>query len=246
MHLGLLASVERSEVTVSAKPHCTILCTGDELRAPGAPGPPGSLAESNSPALVAFIEAVGATAVRAPIVFDRLEEMKQALVSARDESNLIITVGGVSVGDHDLVAPALEALGAEIYFHKVRIKPGKPVLFGRLGNALVLGLPGNPSSAQVTFALFGGPLLRALSGSTQPIPKERWASLSHDFSQKPGRRGFYRARVDGDSVELFANQASGASTAMAWGNALAIVDEEQSELGAGTKVPILGYSDLWG
>lgn len=246
MHLGLLASVERSEVRVSARPHCTILCTGDELRAPGQPGPVGSLAESNSPALIAFIQAVGGTAVRAPIVPDRLEAMKEALVSARDESNVIITVGGVSVGDHDLVAPALQQLGAEIFFHKVRIKPGKPILFARLGGALVLGLPGNPSSAQVTFALFGAPLLRALQGCRSAIPNERSATLSHDFSQKPGRRGFYRARVEGDSVSLLANQSSGASTAMAWGNALAIVTEDQTELPAGTRVPTLGYGDLWG
>lgn len=245
MHLSLLASVERTEVLVRARPRVTILCTGDELRAPGAIESPGSLAESNSVGIAAAIEAVGGVALRGPLVSDELEPMKQALLAATRSSDVIVTVGGVSVGDHDLVAPALGALGALVYFHKVRIKPGKPILFARLGETLILGLPGNPSSAQVTFALFGVPLLRSLSGDAASRLPERTAQLAQDFEQKPGRRGFYRARITGDRVELYSNQASGATTSMAWSNALAVIFEDQEKVAAGSRVPVLTYDEIF-
>jgi molybdopterin molybdotransferase len=243
-HLGLLASVERTEVLVARRPRATILCTGDELRPPGMMGPPGSLAESNSLALAALAQQVGAWAQRGPLVPDTLPSMMEALEEAAGRSELILTVGGVSVGDHDLVAPALAELGAEVYFHKVRIKPGKPVLFARLGGALVLGLPGNPSSAQVTFALFGVPLLRALQGDEMPVPLLRRARLLSDFRQKPGRLGFYRARLSADGVELYSNQASGATTSTAWADSLALVPADVSDAPAGTELEVLAYNDL--
>src|SRR5690606_34766224 len=127
---------------------------------------------------------------------------------------------------HDVVAAALVEAGAEVVFHKVNIKPGKPVLFARWGEKLVLGLPGNPSSAQVTFALFGYPLLRALQGDRAPLPCERTAVLSQPFRQKPGRVGFYRGKLAGGEVEIFVNQASGASTAIAWSNALVVISAD--------------------
>ncbi len=243
-HLGLLASVEQTEVFVAARPHVSILCTGDELRPPGTSLGAGGLAESNGVALAALVEDAGGIAQRSAVVRDDLELMKEALTSAKRNSDVIITVGGVSVGDHDVVRPALEALGAEICFHKVKIKPGKPVLFARWGETLILGLPGNPSSAQVTFCLFGYPLLRALQGDNSPLPQERSAQLLESFRQKTGRRGFYRAHLQGDQVKIYPNQASGASTSMAWANSLVILLEEEAELRAGARVGVLSYNDL--
>ena len=140
---------------------------------------------------------------------------------------MLVTVGGVSVGDHDLVRPALEAAGVDLEFWKVRIKPGKPLVFGRTGSVLVLGVPGNPVSALLTFMLFGVPLLRAMQGDLRPLPPRRRGRLLQPLRQKPGRRGYYRARVeDADRLTPLGNQASGAPTSLAWADALVIVPED--------------------
>ncbi len=242
--LGLLATVERSEVLVAPRPRVIILCTGDELRPAGNTLSRGNLAESNSVALTALAEQAGARVTVGPIVPDDREAMEEALRSAAKSADVVVTVGGVSVGDHDLVAPALEGIGAEIVFHKVKIKPGKPVLFAQLGERFVLGLPGNPSSAQVTFALFGFPLLRALQGDRRALPEPRSARLSGSFRQKPGRRGFYRGRLSGDDVEILGNQASGASTSIAWGNCLVVVGEDTELLDVGSRVSVFALDSL--
>ena len=242
--LGLLASVERSEVLVASRPQVTILCTGDELRPPGNSFSPGNLAESNSVALAALIKQAGGRVTVGPIVRDDKAAMVEALRAAHSSSDVIVTVGGVSVGDHDVVAPALTEAGAQILFHKVKIKPGKPVLFGRWGEKFVLGLPGNPSSAQVTFALFGFPLLRALQGDALSVPETRRARLVGPLKQRAGRTGFYRGRLRGDEVEILSNQASGASTSIAWGNALVVIDAECEEVAAGDQVAVMSLDSL--
>lgn len=242
--LGLLATVERTEVLVARRPRVTILCTGDELRPAGYTLGERQLAESNSVALQALAVSAGADVAIGPIVPDEKEAMKQALALARRASDVIVTVGGVSVGDHDVVAAALVEVGADVVFHKVNIKPGKPVLFAKWGEKFVLGLPGNPSSAQVTFALFGYALLRALQGDESPLPLTRTALLTRSFQQKPGRVGFYRGRLRGDEVEILANQASGASTSIAWGNALVMLAEDVTSVDEGHRVPVFAFSDL--
>lgn len=242
--LGLLASVERSEILVASRPHVTILCTGDELRPPGNSFASGNLAESNSVALAALIEQAGARVTVAPIVPDDRAAMVAALRAAHGSSDVIVTVGGVSVGDHDVVASALADVGAEVIFHKVKIKPGKPVLFGCWAEKFVLGLPGNPSSAQVTFALFGFPLLRALQGDVASLPEPRRARLTGAFKQRPGRTGFYRARLRGDEVEMLSNQASGASTSIAWGNALVVVPAACESIEPGELVSVISLDSL--
>lgn len=242
--LGLLASVERSEVLVAARPQVTILCTGDELRAPGNSFSSGNLAESNSVALAALIEQAGGRATVGPIVRDEKAAMVHALRAAHLAADVIVTVGGVSVGDHDVVVPALKEVGAEIVFHKVKIKPGKPILFARWGEKFVLGLPGNPSSAQVTFALFGFPLLRALQGDAQSLPELRNARLIEAFGQRPGRIGFYRGRLRGGEVEVLKNQSSGASTSIAWGNALVVIESDCERLEAGEQVCVMSLDSL--
>jgi molybdopterin molybdotransferase len=241
--LGLLASVDRADVIVARRPRVVVVCTGDELRAPGFPEA-GGLAESNSHALVALAARGGATSRRAPLVPDELGAMQQAIGQALQGSDLVVTVGGVSVGDHDLVRPALEGLGAEILFHKVAMRPGKPALFARCGSSLVLGLPGNPSSAMVVFSLLGVPLLRALQGDGQPLPSSRPARLKRAFAQKPGRRGYYPARISGDEVEVLENRASGASTSIAWANCFAVIDAASMELEVGSQVQVLSYGDF--
>jgi molybdopterin molybdotransferase len=129
-------------------------------------------------------------------------------------------------------------------FWKVKIKPGKPLAFGRRGDTWVLGLPGNPVSAQLTLSLFGLPLLRALQGDARPFPAPIRVQLATAISQKPGRLGFYRARLEGDLAHVHQNQASGAPTSMAHADALVMVSEDSTGLPAGAEAPALRLDDL--
>jgi molybdopterin molybdotransferase len=161
----------------------------------------------------------------------------------------------VSVGDHDLVRPALEAVGVSLDFWRVAIKPGKPLAVGRFPRAgrreaIVLGLPGNPASAMVTFALFGVPLIRALQAESEPFPRSLRARVTHDHAREPGRLEFARAIVahtEGAlAVTPLGNQASGAATSMARCNALALFPAESGSLASGSEVDVLLLSDLSG
>ena len=242
--LGLLAMVDRAEVLVGRAPRVAILCTGDELGPAGAPRRPEQLPESNGIALEALARNAGAKVTRLPIVVDELERVEDAIRSAVSDVDLLLTVGGVSVGDHDVVKPALERLGAETEFWKVSIKPGKPLLLARSGKTIVLGLPGNPASAQITFALFGMPLLRAFQGDGAPTSLPRRARLTQEVRQKPGRTTFLRATLDGDRVTPLDNQSSGAGTALAWANAFAVVPSDASVLEAGALVEVISFLEL--
>lgn len=160
--IGLAAAVDRGELLVARRPRVSILCTGEELRTPGSIALPGTIPDSNGPSLAAMAAAAGAVTRVEPRTGDTLHATEQALRSALQETDLLLTVGGVSVGEHDLVKAALSNVGAQLDFWKVQIRPGKPLAFGRFGDTLILGLPGNPVSAQLTLSLFGLPLLRAL------------------------------------------------------------------------------------
>jgi molybdopterin molybdotransferase len=148
------------------------------------------------------------------------------------------------VGDYDVVRPALEAAGATLDFWKVQIRPGKPLLFGRAGKTRILGLPGNPVSAQLTFGLFGLPLLRALSGERDVFPRFHSARLLADLKQKPGRLGFYRARSSADGVLPLGNQASGNVLSLARADALIAVPADSTGFAAGEQVEILRLAEL--
>src|SRR5262249_43514799 len=158
-----------------------------------------------------------------------------------------LTVGGVSVGDHDVVRPALERAGVTLDFYKVAIKPGKPLAFGRRETAgaltRVLGLPGNPASALTTFALFAAPLLRALQGDASPYPLLRPARLGGSVRHKPGRLEFARAVLERRGPELvavpFANQASGATTSTGWATGFALIPLDAGDLPEGTAVDVM-------
>lgn len=242
-HLSLFASVEMCDVLVNERPRVTVLCTGDELRPPGSPNASG-LAESNSASLLALIRGAGGRAHRGPIIRDEAAALRQAITTHASSADLLVTVGGVSVGDYDIVKPVLLELGAKIIFHKVSIKPGKPVLLARYKDTFVLGLPGNPSSAQVTFALFGIPLIRALTGDTRPFCTLRRVPLLEPLTQKPGRMCLYRGTLDSDGVRILPNQSSGASTTIAWANALVVVDGAVERIERGEMVDTLSFNDL--
>jgi len=231
--LGLLAALDRDQVKVTRRPRVAIICTGDELRSPGEPGAPGTIPESNGPAIAALARAAGATVPSRERVGDEREALARALGAAAANSDVVVTVGGASVGDHDLLRVALADAGASVDFWKVRIKPGKPFLLGALGGARVLGLPGNPVSAQLTFVLFGVTLLRALQGDVDARPRRIKVELGAALQQKPGRLGLYRARLEGNVAWPQSQQASGSTVSLAHADVAVIVPEDSEGLAAG-------------
>lgn len=253
-HLALASALDRAEISVSKQPEVAILATGDELRAPGSEPRPGTIPESNMIALRAMVQRAGGRARALPSVPDERAATERAFASALADADVVVTIGGVSVGDHDLVRPALEAVGVQLEFWRVAIKPGKPLAVGRLPrpgrrDGLVLGLPGNPTSALVTFALFGVPLLRALQGDAHPLPRARRARMLHAYAHEPGRLELARASLSyGDGAQLvvtpLGNQASGAATSMASADALALIPAEVSSVPAGAEVDVLLLADL--
>lgn len=242
--LALAASLDRPWLEVARRPQVVVLCTGDELRAPGDPPRTGSIPDSNGVALAAMARRAGAAVTLAPWVGDSPSATESAVRGALVHADLLLTVGGVSVGDHDVVRPALEAAGVALEFWKVKMRPGKPLVFGRRGDTLVLGLPGNPVSAQVTFALFGMPLVRALQGDRAPAATFRPRPLAAPIRQKPGRTGFYRARLDAQGLVPLTNQASGAVTSMAEADALIRVHADSEGYPAGASVDSVLLSEL--
>ncbi len=242
--LSLLAALDMTEVNVSARPRVALIATGDELRAPGTKGPAGMLAESNTIALSGLCDRAGAQVTRVAHVGDNEDNTVKALADAINDSDLVVTIGGISVGDHDVVRTALSRVGVQLEFSKVRIKPGKPIAFGSAARTLILGLPGNPVSAQLTFCLFGMPLLRAMQGQPRIFPEERMAVLESALSHTPGRLGFYRVHLRGNRAFPDGNQSSGSAGSLAWADALAVVPEESGDLPAGSRVSVLRLADL--
>jgi molybdopterin molybdotransferase len=254
-HLALAAAIDRDHIAVAKRPVVTILATGDELRRPGTDALPGTIPESNTVALRAMARRAGAQTRAQPYVRDERAATERAFAAALEESDVVLTIGGVSVGDHDLVRPALEAVGVKLDFWRVAIKPGKPLAIGRFArsgrrDAIVVGLPGNPASAMITFALFGVALLRAMQGDLRPFPAFARARMTRAHAHDPGRLELARAVVsqadEGFSVTTLGNQASGASTTMAQADALVCIPEAATGVGAGDEVDVLLMSDLCG
>ena len=247
-HLSLAATCDRAWLEVARRPVVTVIGNGDELRAPGSPARAGSIPDSNSVAVRAMARAAGASVrVMSPTPDDR-KKTEEAFDQALRATDLLVTSAGVSVGDHDLVRPALEAIGCTIELYKVAIKPGKPLTVGRRGGALILGLPGNPASAMVTFALFGVPLLRAMQGDARPVPSPLTARLASPIRHAPGRVAFVRATLAAPGGALVAtplgNQASGAATSMAEADGLVMVPPEGGDLAAGASVLVYSAREL--
>jgi molybdopterin molybdotransferase len=242
--VGLAAAVDRADVLVARRPKVAILCTGEELRQPGSPAVPGTIPDSNGPSLAALVWSAGGVTDIRPRTGDTLAATEAALRAALKDTDLLLTVGGVSVGEHDLVRAALSNVGAQLDFWKVAIRPGKPLAFGRFGETLILGLPGNPVSAQLTFALFGMPLIRAMQGDRKPLPARGRARLQSALGHTPGRTGFYRAQLDGELALTPSNQASGSTASLANADALLIVPAESTGLAAGDSVEMIRLAEL--
>lgn len=203
--LGLLAAAGHTAVSVVRRPRVCLIATGDELVPPGVSPGPDQIVSSNPVMLAALFTAAGADVHDPGIIPDRREALAAALRSA--DADIIITIGGASVGDHDLVVPVLRDLGAEIDFWKIAMRPGKPMLAGRLGAARVIGLPGNPVSAYVCALLFAVPLIARLGGRDAALP-EQLLPLAAPLPANGNRRDHLRARRTPAGALAFASQDS--------------------------------------
>lgn len=249
--LGLAASVGLAALPVVRKLRVAVFFTGDELTMPGeAPGgqlAPGAIYNSNRFTLRALLENLGCTITDYGIVPDTLEATRYTLRSAARENDLIITSGGVSVGEEDHIKPAVEAEG-RLNMWQIAVKPGKPLAFGEVrregGDAFFLGLPGNPVSSFITFLLFVRPFILRLQGV--PVQEPRGFAMRADFDwPKPDRRNeFLRARINAEGgLDLFPNQSSGVLTSTVWGDGL-IDNPPNQAIARGDSVRFIPFSEL--
>jgi molybdopterin molybdotransferase len=194
--VGLLAAMDYAKVAVARRPRVAILPTGDELVAPGTGDAPDRIVASNPHALSALIRPENAEPIDLGIVPDKLDLIAAAIARARAlEADVLVTLGGASVGDHDLIAPALAEAGIPLSFHRIAMRPGRPMLLGLASDMRVLGLPGNPVSTFVCAFLFLLPLLRKLQGRTDLLPEAEKATLGRALDQNDHRQDFLRAKL---------------------------------------------------
>jgi len=237
--IGLAAALGRSEVLVHRRPRVGLLATGDEIVALDRVAAPGQILDSNSHAIAAACLDAGALPVLLPIARDSRASLEGALAGA-DGLDALVSTGGVSVGEKDLVRGALAGVGVRLDFWRIAMKPGKPVAFGRRGRTVVFGLPGNPASALVTFELFVRPALRRLGGLGGSGRAVLPARLVAPVAKAPGLTHYLRSRArveDGDLwVEPLPSQASGNLSSVTGFEALAVVPKAATRLRRGSRV----------
>jgi molybdopterin molybdotransferase len=239
-HIGLVSALGLATVPVARRPEVGILSTGNELVDPGAPLGPGQIYNSNTPMLAAAIAEAGGNPRVIPSEKDDPQAIAGSLRSARD-ADLLLTSGGASVGDHDHIRDVLMA-GGQVGFWRVRVRPGKPILFGRFGETPVVGLPGNPTSAAVTFELFVRPVIRTMLG-TAPFRPTITAEVDEPISHGGGRRTYIRVRLRLQGGRFHACLAGPQDSAMlvplASADGLLIAEEDRTEILAGEEAQVL-------
>jgi molybdopterin molybdotransferase len=238
--LSLLAAAGVGRISAGRQPGVAILATGSELAEAPAELQPGQIYESNRIGLAALAQKAGASPNVLPLVPDELLATRSALSAALESCDVLVTSGGVSVGEMDYVKEAFEALGGGLDFWRVAIKPGKPFVFGRLGRKLLFGLPGNPVSALVTFSLLVRPALLRWQGAANSGFPTMSGQLAEALVNKGERRHFMRVRVEGGQVFSAGLQASHALGSLAAASGLVDVPPE-TVLEPGTRVTVL----LW-
>jgi len=249
--LGLAASVGAARLTVARRPRVAVFSTGDELVMPGEPLKPGAIYNSNRFTLRALIQAMGCECSDFGIVPDKLDATRAALRAAAQDHDLIVTSGGVSVGEEDHLRPAVQAEG-RIELWQIAIKPGKPLAFGEVrrgtsaGTAYIVGLPGNPVSSFVTFLLLVRPILLRLQGANDLQMHPLRLRADFDWPRPDKRREFLRARRNAEGgLELFPNQSSGVLTSVVWGDG--VIDNPSGRaIAKGDVVDYLSFAEWLG
>ncbi|MER2540085.1 MAG: gephyrin-like molybdotransferase Glp [Azonexus sp.] len=245
--IALAASAGLPELPVYRRLRVGVFFTGDELVQPGEPLPPGAIYNSNRYALRALLEGLGCEVRDLGTVPDNLESTRDALRRAASDNDLIITSGGVSVGEEDHVKPAVEAEG-QLDMWKIAIKPGKPLAFGEVrresGKAWFIGLPGNPVSAIVTFLIMVRPFVLRLQGVANVTPRTFNLRADFDWLRPDVRAEFLRARMnESGGVDLHPNQGAGVVTSLCWGDGL-VMNRPSLAINKGDSVRFVPYSEL--
>lgn len=236
--IGLAATGGHGDIAVRRRLRIGLLSTGDELVPIGAVATGVKLPASNATMLASLLAVPAVEVVDLGIVPDRIEALTGAITSA-EAIDLLITIGGASVGDRDLVRPALAAAGASLDFWRVAVKPGKPLMAGRLGEGVVIGLPGNPVSAFVTSQIFVLPLIRAMAGAARPLPSVRSCILDQPLAANGARAEYLRAQRKADRVVALAQQDSAGLLALAAADALIVRPVNAPEAAAGAIVEVI-------
>jgi molybdopterin molybdotransferase len=243
--IGLAAATNNATVPVRRRPVVAILATGDELVAPGSPVGPDQIVASNGLALAALVRSAGGRAVDLGIAPDDLAVLRARIRAGIEAgADVVCLLGGASVGDHDLTRPALEAEGLALDFWKIAMRPGKPLMFGRIGGLRAIGLPGNPVSSLVCGLLFVAPLVRCLAGESEVLPAQEPARLGHALPANDQRQDYLRASLSrDDSGELVASpfpvQDSSMMSVIARADALVIRPPHAPAAAAGDTVSII-------
>ncbi len=244
--IGLLASQRVATVNVYRRPVVAILSTGDELRDISDPVEPGTIVNSNAYALAAQVREAGGVPWVIPNVPDDLEVMTRRVQEGLS-ADLLITCGGASVGEYDFMRQVFESVGVGAGFWKVRVKPGKPLIFGKAGAKPVVGLPGNPVSAMVTFEVFVRPGIRAMIGDPKPYRVRREVVLAKDHRHSPRRPELARARLSVEGGQAHAHllrlQGSGSLPSMVGVDALVMLPAEVAQFKAGERLGAIGLRD---
>nr|WP_251369671.1 MULTISPECIES: gephyrin-like molybdotransferase Glp [unclassified Polynucleobacter] len=249
--LGVAASAGLTHLSVKRRVKVAAFFTGDELSLPGEPLKPGGIYNSNRDTLLACLKSLGCDATDLGIVPDRLEATKAALRKASKDHDLIITSGGVSVGEEDHIKPAVTAEG-RLDLWQIAIKPGKPLAFGAVrksdkpedGEAWFIGLPGNPVSSFVTFLLFVRPFILKLQGRSSSPPQSYSMRADFDWLKADRRNEFLRVKLNSNGgLDLFPNQSSGVLTSASWGDGLVDCPPNHS-IKAGDQVKYIPFDAL--
>ncbi|HFC92366.1 MAG TPA: molybdopterin molybdenumtransferase MoeA [Leucothrix mucor] len=245
--LGLAASVGISQLKVYRRLRVGIFFTGDELREPDQILHPGQIYNSNRYTLCGLLQNLGCDIIDLGIVEDTLEATRNAMQKAAEQSDLVMTSGGVSVGEEDYVRIALEELG-QLELWRINIKPGKPLAFGKIGDTPFLGMPGNPVSVFATFCIFAHPYIQKKSGATDVMPNSFMVSAGFEWKKKGYRCEYVRARIEKDasgnsSITLFPHQGSGVLTSTSWANGLAVIPPDRV-VNKGELVEFIPYSEM--
>ena len=246
--LGLLAGVGIAAVKVKPRLKVALIATGDELAKPGSPLPEGHIYESNRYTLTAMLKRLGCTVLDMGLVEDSVGALRAAFVMADQQADLVVTTGGVSVGEADFCRTVLDELGS-IDLWRLAIKPGKPFAFGSLPDSRYIGLPGNPVSAMVTFHQLVVPLIQAMEGESRDEPLILTAKLDQPVRKRPGRMDFQRGQVyvdDNGALRVIPHRRQGSAllTTVSQSNAYLLLSRDSGKQEVGEQVPVLLFDRL--
>jgi molybdopterin molybdotransferase len=247
--LGLAAALGHDRLSVFQRLRVALLSTGDEVREPGAPLAPGAIYDANRVMLRALLERLGCRVSDLGIHPDRAAALADTLAQAAKEHDLIVTSGGVSTGEEDHVRAAIERLG-RLDFWRLAIKPGRPVALGQIKGVPLIGLPGNPVAAALTFAILGRPLILRLAGAAEERPATFRVRADFTYKKRPGRREYVRASLarDGDATiaRKYPQDGAGILSSIVRSDGFVIIDEDADGVQPGATVDFLPYAEIIG